>query len=303
MRLIHYLLAVGVLLVTSAAQAAGPPGPSCDALWKKMPPLKEISYDLTRSREIPDADTVAGFTVGLLRFADGRRFVPRNLRESDCYLDRVVSPPIRSALLEGAQEALLNHPGASAEDLLDAMYEASNQRLDSLFVGHGMGRGAGMPMLQSWIQYDYRIAGFKHERVSSLDKQAFSLGLYTELSIGNFVWLHYLEHLGVKQFKLEPFTQYLAGLDSQYAPPTTLTPPGCEQGIAYKWPTDSDPIDTFAKPDPDYAVHWGICKGTGALWVFKHGDGWRAVGPAEQAKFCESPTGSDRQFRGICVKK
>ena len=98
------------------------------------------------------------------------------------------------------------------------------------------------------------------------------------MAIGRFVWLHYLEHLGVKQLKLEPLRQHLRGLDVEYAPPTTLVPPGCQQGITYKWPTVSDPIDTFAAPQSDYDVHWGICKGTGGLWVYKHGDGWKAVG-------------------------
>jgi hypothetical protein len=277
----HLLMAVMLLLpVTSWSE--GRPDRACAGLWRSAGPLLEKAHGVLQTYQIPDEGFIDGFIVKSLYREDGSKFLPESIRESNCYLDRILAPEVRAALIRGAQTAISRNRGAHPDTLLDAMYHATASRLDELF--HDTADG-GILGFFSYVEFEYGIGEFPFLRrdPNPLIRDAFSHGAYTEREMIHLLWLSYLRHLGVQG--LTPLLEYLRSLDAPLAPPARLDPPGCKAGILYKWPTVSDPIKTFQEVGAD--VHWGVCSSTAKLWVYSHRRGWKQVkDDGEVAKFC-----------------
>jgi hypothetical protein len=248
---------------------------------------------------VSDEGSIPGFKVKSLRYPDGRRFIPQDLRQSNCYLDRVLPENVRNALYDGAVSAVSLQRG-KAEARLESLFDKTNDRLESLFAQEGMHPGTGMPLLLSYLQTDYELKGFHSPEAGSLEMQAFATGIYTENSVLSWLWISYLQHLGVPGFRSEPLVQPLQQRDRAIAPPADFSAPGCEGGIAYRWPTLTRPIDTFADSEPDSDVHWGVCKATNKVWVYHWRRGWRPADSQETAEFCGETLERPVFFDKIC---
>lgn len=288
-----------ILIVCFAMPANAIASTQCTALWSNIGSLREINHSLPKTAVLPDDGVVTGFIIKSLHFRDGTRFVPRNLEESNCYLDRVLQKKVRDALTQGAASALRDHSGDDPEELLDLMSQKTDELLDRMFIRGGMHPGTGMSALLSYLESDYELKGYERSNVGPLEKQAFSLGIYWKIHETSWLWVSYVQHLGVKGFDSEYLTKYLRALDISSAPPATLSAVGCDGGIEYRWPSVSTPIRTFADLGDDFDVHWGICKTSGELWVYYHFRGWQKVPDPEKSAFCEQ-MGRKEPFEKIC---
>ena len=193
--------------------AAARSDPVCAKLWQTTGTLREETYDLPRSFEIPDGQVIPGFHVKSLYRVDGSRFVPESIQESDCYLDRILTPEIRAVLIESAQDALARGRRTSPSVLLNAMSDVTRRRLNMHFRSTTP-TSDGLVAFLDFVAFDYGIKGFDYPNPSQLEREAYSHGIHAETLISKLIWLKYLGHLGVNEATLKSLIEYLKSQDA-----------------------------------------------------------------------------------------
>lgn len=217
-----YLLLVVVVLSPAVSLSADQANRVCAELWQRVGPLQEEVHGVPWSTEVPDGWVVSAFNVKSLHRSDGSRFVPNSIQESDCYLDRILPSEVRTAFVEGAQNAVSKSRRAAPSSLLEDMTTDVDHRLDDLFPS----AIAGGVLLAFWdyFGFDYGIQGVPHPNPNSLEREAYSFGVYTERNILRLLWVRYLVHLGVNEAALKPVVEYLRKSDASFALPSSPNP-------------------------------------------------------------------------------
>ena len=192
-----YLLLVALVLSPAVSLGADPPDRVCAELWQRVGPLQEEVNGIPLSTEVPDGRVVSGFNVKSLHRSDGSRFVPNSIQESNCYLDRILPSEVRAAFVEGAQNAISKSRRAAPSSLLEDLTKDIDRRLDDLFPSAA--EGGALLAFWDYIGFDYGIQGVQHRNPNSLEREAYSSGVYTERHILRLLWLRYLDHLGVNE--------------------------------------------------------------------------------------------------------
>lgn len=289
MRSLLGLLIASLLVSAQGSWAATEAKAPCAELWQRSGALTEVTRAMARLNEVPDAGAIEGLEVKSLFRNDGMRFIPSSIQESSCYLDRALPYELRMALVEGAEDAIRHHRRSNPESLLDAMSNSTDRRLTKLYPDFDY-----LSFLV-YIEFEYYIVDIGYEGQSPLQRDAYLHGVYRKTSIARYLWLSYLEHLGVKG--AGPAVKHIKTLEASYGPPSELKPDGCREGVSYQWPALFRPA--MRRTDWDPPNHWGVCSSTGQPWIYQLKRGWRKASDGEVKDLCEGRF-SDGPFAEIC---
>jgi hypothetical protein len=289
MRRLVQLLIVSMMFTPLGSMAGESSDGTCADFWHRTGPLREIIIHGVVP-VLGQLFVVEKLTVKSLHRQDGSQFLPGSIRENNCYFDRVLSPEVRTALVEAARSAILANRGADPESLYDAISDATKRRLKKLLRSED-----GLLDILSYYEWRLHIVGFGYfnrgSDVGSLERDAYSRGVYSDPYIMTLLWLSYLEYRGVNG--VGPAIQYIKSQDAEYAPPSTLIPSGCRGGIRYSWPTISPSREAET-------VHWGICSATGQPWMYQYAMGWKEAPDEEIDWLCRDP---DEPVARICKRR
>jgi hypothetical protein len=191
MRKLVQLLIVSVMLTPLASMAGESSHGTCADFWRRTGPLREvISHGVVPV--IGQSFVVEKLTVKSLYRQDGSHFLPRNIHENNCYFDRVLSPEVRTALIEAAQSAILANRGADPGSLFDAIFDATDSRLTELLSSE-----SGLTAVLAYFEWSLHIVGRGHSGFGSLERDANSRGVHAQARVMVLLWLSYLDYLGV----------------------------------------------------------------------------------------------------------
>jgi hypothetical protein len=165
------------LLAPIASLAMEKPDPAYLELWKRTGPLKEVTHGVPLVIGLLEA--VEGLHVKSLFRADGSRFVPSAIQESNCYLDRILPSELRTALIECARSAVSENQRADPSALFEAIDDATDRRLAELYHNDRDGLGTFL----GFLVRDYDIQGIRRSTPSPLERAAYSRGVYTDRNI------------------------------------------------------------------------------------------------------------------------
>lgn len=196
---------IAFVLVAPVVGTAGANTP-CKQLWSLQPSLRQEEVPIWVVPAVPSEGLVSGLKMFALVRPDGSRFVPRDVRESNCYLDRALDATIREAIQTGAMYAAKVEPRGS-EGMTDAFLDKSAAKLGQMLGSEESGMAIFLSVLAN-LQNLYSLdPTFDPER-SPFRKHANQLGLYGEHTITWYVLLSYAEHLGVRGLRVHDYVRH-----------------------------------------------------------------------------------------------
>jgi hypothetical protein len=284
-----------LLVAASGAYGAERSQTSCADLWRKQQ-WREVDQPIWVSPSLPDQGVVPKLKMRALVDANDNRFVPGNLEESNCFLDRVLDDKTRAAI-KGAGSALARVDRPDMDDDVDLLLDDAARRVDA---AAGIKESSPAGTLTSILVNLQSLYGIRPGPVSDPGpflRYVYSQRLYNSYTVTWYVLLAYVEHLGVRPVHMETYLRQLRARDAEYAPPNNLRVEGCV--IDYKWPHIERPLPSQADLPAEAALHFGVCRATRTVWFYQAAQGWRPLGEELMDEFCSS-MGSDEDFADVC---
>lgn len=238
------------MVVTSvSACATERPGEHCDNLWRRQR-WQQAEQPIWFSPSVPDQGVVPKLKMWTLTDANGRPFVPRNIEESNCLLDRVLDGTTRAAIKDAGAVLGARASGANVDVDVDLLLNEAARHLDAA-VGVKESSPAGtLGSILVNLQSQYGIRPGPASEPGPFLQFAYRQRLYNGYTVTWYVLLAYVEHLGVRPFHMDAYLRQLRARDSKYAPPDSLRVKGCPAAIDYNWPHIDRPLSSQADCRP-----------------------------------------------------
>lgn len=267
----------------------------CANLWRGQQ-WREVDEPIWFSPSLPDQGVVPKLKMSALLDANGNRFVPANIQESNCFLDRILDQTTRTAI-KGAGSALARAGSPDMDEDVDLLLNEAARRVDAAIGVEKSSPAGTLTSILVNLQSLYGISRGPETDAGPFLRYAYSQRLYDGRTVTWYVLLAYVEHLGVRPFHMEMYLRQLRARDAKYAPPESLRVEGCV--IDYKWPHMGRPLPSQTDLPDEAFLHFGVCPATGAVWFYQAARGWRPLDDKLKTEFC-SDWSDDEAFARIC---
>lgn len=248
---------------------------SCAALWDRLGPLEQADEPVWVDPNVPSEGVWEDIRMYSLRYPDGAPFIPRDIEESNCFLDRILDVGTQQAIVASAREVAM-HRRAGKSEQLDLFLESLLTHTDD----------RALTILGNlWTLYGLRPG--PDPDAGPFMKYAYGQGLYNGHSIKLYILVAYAHFKGVKTLSPRAFLKFLRAEDASYAPPRTNKASGCPEGIDYRWPHVGSSYDMEEKIPETDVVHYGLCRSTQTVWSYHYRFGWHRLSEPDQQRFCK----------------
>lgn len=273
-----------LVFVSSQAQIALAIG-SCEQLWQMLPTLQE------RDRPIVDisSDFVAGISMKELTYTNEDLFRPGSELESNCYLDRVLDARTKDAIRSGA--LAVSHLIAAAHRRSvppEAILQALTDEINAEFRKGRAEDDGNLFTLQAEIASIYKIQGISTGDPGRFQLFANTRGLYNQISIGDFVVLSYIRHLGIWNPEFDQVMDYLVAQNREFRPPVNFKVVGCDDPLEYRWGDKGRLLEESHNGlSSSSTVQYGLCRKKQAVWSYHYTLGWWELKDQALIEFCK----------------
>lgn len=290
-----------LMLVTSvSACATERPAQDCETLWRGQR-WHQAEEPIWVTPSVPDQGVVPTLKMWALIDASGSRFVPANIEESNCLLDRILDGTTRASIRDAGAALAARVSAPDIDKDVDLLLNEAARRVDAA-VGIGKEESSPARTLSSILvnlQSQYEIRPGPVSDPGRFLRFAYGQRLYNSYTVTWYVLLSYVAHLGVRPFHMDAYLEQLRARDSQYAPPGSLQAEGCPALIDYQWPHIDRPLPSQTDLPDDAALHFGVCRSSKTIWFFPVNQRWHPLNDKLESEFC-SEWGDDRQFAEVC---
>lgn len=234
--------------------------------------------------------------VKKLECGDGSSFVPKNLLESNCLLDRLLDESTKAAIRQGAAVVSKKSSKPDKGIVIGSLFREIGSRMED---DSGSEHYYRWIFVQGRIEELYELTHLGQGDIGSFSQYEYDQGLYQMKSIESVILISYINHLGVTGFQLEKYVSHFREKDAAYRPPQNLRAAGCPEEIDYVWPTLADDFETAPDYVSDHPVHLGACSSTRTVWGFRYKRGWRQVANRYMRSVCANWRDVEK-FSAIC---
>lgn len=182
----------------------------CDQVWRTVGRIVPMESPVWATPQFPEDGVIKGFSINELKRENEKLFQPETLEESVCALDIMLDNKTRDALRLGIKDYLGSPSLDSQEQRFDKLMDSIDDRLNDLYVGSGMVSGLGINLILGRVGFYFGISLYgSSENYGPLQQKAEKDGVHSPHSVSLWIWLVYLEHLGVVGFESRTFIEYL----------------------------------------------------------------------------------------------
>ena len=289
------------MLATSvSACATERPAQDCETLWRGQR-WHQAEDPIWVSPSVPDQGVVPTLKMWALTDPSGSRFVPANIEESNCLLDRILGwndPRIHRRRWCGVSRTRQGSGYRQGRRLAAQRGGEARGRRSGCREGRKLtGRHAELDT-QSTCNHNT-----KFDRSSEPIRAIFALCLWSapvQQLYGDVVRIAFLRRSpGRPTISHGRVLGATARARSKYAPPNSLQAQGCPAAIDYQWPHIDRPLPSQTDLPDDAALHFGVCPSSKTIWFFPVNQRWHPLNDTLESEFC-SEWGDDRQFAEVC---
>ena len=269
----------------------------CADVWRGQR-WRQAEQPIWTSPSLPDRGVVPKLKMWSLVGSDDHPFVPGNIRESNCFLDRILDRTTRSAI-KGAGWSLARSGVRDLDKGLHLLLEETARRVGAAIGIEDSSPAGTLSSILTNVQSLYEIRPGPVGDPGPFLKHAYGQRLYDSHTVTWYVLLAYIQHLGARPFDFDGYLRQLRARDSQYAPPESLRADGCAVDIDYKWPHIDSRLPSQTDLPEDAALHFGVCAASRTVWFYVAGKGWSRLTDMQKAEFC-SNWSDDEAFARAC---